>query len=174
MRNLTLILILCLVLTPPMTSCQDSELKKELSKFQNDTALESENIKIVKTFYNYLDSHDTSSFSNLIHKNFVSFFGSSEDSITLVELKPLMRSFYSAFPDFKHHIKNIFASGDFVVCHAKYTGTHKGDFMNIPATGIKISFKGIHIFKIKEGSIIELHEVADNLSFMTQIGLTLK
>jgi steroid delta-isomerase-like uncharacterized protein len=174
MRSPICISFLSLLLAVSIAACQESESSKELSKVRNDTTLESQNISVVKSFYRSLDSHDTSSFDKLIHNNFVSFFGSSEDSITLSELKPLMRNFYTAFPDFKHHIINIFESGDFVICHARYTGTHKGEFMNIPPTGKEISFKGVHIFKIKEGSIIELHEIADNLSFMSQIGVTPK
>lgn len=174
MRNSADILVILLVTGLTMAACKDSQLKSDLLKFQNQENIEDKNIKTVKGFYKYLDNQDTVSLNGLIDKDFVSYFGSSEESISFDKLKPLIKSFYSAFPDYKHEVENIFASGEFVASKLNYTGTHSNTFMDIKSTGKKISYKGIFIFKIKDGLINEIHGIEDDLTMLTQIGLELK
>jgi len=51
------------------------------------------------------------------------------------------------------------------------TSTHKGDLMGIQATGKRIVVKGIEVFRIADGKIIEVWASMDNLGMLRQLGL---
>jgi predicted ester cyclase len=58
--------------------------------------------------------------------------------------KPAVRAFYeklwAAFPGNHLELHETFGSGDRLVARFTLTGRHDGDFMGIPATGIRISW----------------------------------
>lgn len=51
------------------------------------------------------------------------------------------------------------------------TGTHKGTFMNISATGKQIKVGGIDIIRISGDKVVEQRGINDNLTMMQQLGL---
>ena len=76
----------------------------------------------------------------------------------------------SAFPDFKATIEDILAEGDKVVIRMTWSGTHKGEFMGIPATGKSVSFGVIDIIRIAGGKLVEHWGQMDSMGLMQQIG----
>ena len=52
-------------------------------------------------------------------------------------LKQMMGMFFSAFPDLNSSVEQLVAEGDVVVGVMTTTGTHRGEFMGIPASGKK-------------------------------------
>ena len=65
--------------------------------------------------------------------------------------------YYAAFPDLHADIEVMTAGGRMVSAHIRYTGTHKGEFQGIPATGKKVSFEGFLIqdFDVDNGKMAE-------------------
>ncbi|MDL5050143.1 ester cyclase [Oscillatoria amoena NRMC-F 0135] len=157
-----------------ISSCNNTRLSNELLGFQKQAALESMNIDVVHNFYKGLDTQDTVLLNSLIDKDFKSFFGSSDEPVNFYELKPLIKEFYTAFPDYRHNINRVFAADDVVVCLVTFTGTHRASFMGQLPGGNKVKYNGVQTFRIKDGRITELYEVADDLTFMKQLGLALK
>ena len=76
-----------------------------------------------------------------------------------------------AFPDLHVTVDEMLSDGDKVVIRSTMKGTHKGTFMNIPATGKPISVEGIDIVRISYGRAVEHWGVTDNLTMMQQLGL---
>lgn len=64
--------------------------------------------------------------------------------------------------------------GDRLVVRLIDSSTHEGDFQGIPATGARVRFGVISIFRIVDGKIVELREEADRLGFFEQIGMELR
>jgi len=52
-----------------------------------------------------------------------------------------------------------------------YEGTHQGEFMEIAATGKKVTAKGVDIYRIVNGKLAEYWNVTDNLFFNKQLGI---
>jgi steroid delta-isomerase-like uncharacterized protein len=75
-----------------------------------------------------------------------------------------------AFPDFNATIHDQICEGDKVVTFKTITGTHEGTFLGIPATGKKIKFKVIDIFRIEENLITECWFLFEELQLMQQLG----
>lgn len=77
--------------------------------------------------------------------------------------------FRPAFPDAKVVIHDLVAEGDKVVAYKSYEGTHKGEFMGIPATGKRISFKVMEIIRLQDGKYIDHWAVADAMGLVHQL-----
>jgi predicted ester cyclase len=60
-------------------------------------------------------------------------------------LKDVLRGMRSAFPDIDFSIKEQVCEGDKVVSRFEWTGTHKAEFMGVPATGRQVRVWGVVI-----------------------------
>jgi len=78
--------------------------------------------------------------------------------------------FTVSFPDLRFTIEDMIAEkGKVVVCWI-ISGTHKGEFMDIPATGRKVSIEGITIHHITNGKILDSYARWDALGLMRKLG----
>jgi steroid delta-isomerase-like uncharacterized protein len=82
------------------------------------------------------------------------------------------RLLLAAFPDMKMDLQDSFASGDKAVARLRVSGTHKGEFMGIPATGKPVSMNLIDITRFGDDGLAREHwGVADQLVMMQQLGV---
>lgn len=65
----------------------------------------------------------------------------------------------------------VISAGDQVVVRWSNTGRHTGEFMGIPATGQRIRLKGINIFRLAGGKIVDLWQEMDLLGVLQQISV---
>lgn len=86
-------------------------------------------------------------------------------------MKQLMSMFFSAFPDLHSSIDVLVAEGDIVAGRMTTTGTHKGDFMGIAATGKQVNFTETHIVRIVNGKAVEHWGNSDDMTMMQQLGV---
>ncbi|EFE67614.1 MULTISPECIES: ester cyclase [Streptomyces] len=74
--------------------------------------------------------------------------------------------------DFSFRIEDQIAQEDRVCTRWSWEGTHRGDFLGIPATGKKVSMTGTTIFRFGgNGKIVEGWWQYDRLGLMTQLGV---
>lgn len=86
-------------------------------------------------------------------------------------VKGLFAAYRAGFPDFHVHVDERVADGDRIAQAFTLTGTHRGEFMGIPATGKAIKVHGVVISRFADGKIVEEWEVIDQLTFMEQLGV---
>jgi predicted ester cyclase len=86
-------------------------------------------------------------------------------------LEFIVSAFRAGFPDLTVVEHGIVADGDEVWFHGSFRGTHKGEFMGIPATGKSIDAEFIDRLRIEDGKACEHWGVTDNLAFMQQLGV---
>ena len=67
----------------------------------------------------------------------------------------------SAVPDARYEVDDLIAEGDRVVVRWRLLGTHEGDFDGIAATGRAIALKGIAIYRVEAGLLMERWVVSD-------------
>jgi steroid delta-isomerase-like uncharacterized protein len=58
-----------------------------------------------------------------------------------------------AFPDFQVTLDDAIVNGERVAMYWTWTGTQRGTFMNIPATGHRVSVRGSSLVTLKDGQI---------------------
>lgn len=80
------------------------------------------------------------------------------------------RRWQAAFPDLRFAIDDLVAEGNKVVTRWTLTGTHRGEFMGIPATGRAIRVSGMSLDRIENGQIQEGFDGWDALGLRQQLG----
>lgn len=89
--------------------------------------------------------------------------------------KRWVRPFRSAFPDFEMEIVELIAEGDRVVAHFRCSGTHRGEWLGVAATGRRFeNVDEIYIFGVKDGKLVSALGVEDNLARLRQLHITLQ
>jgi predicted ester cyclase len=156
-----------------MSSCEDQRAKEELAKFKQGESSKATNIELAKKFYKYLDAVNLDSLRVMCSSD-ARIFYESGDPISFSDLEPLVKMFYTSFPDYKHEIEDVLATDDKVVARLSYSGTFTKKFMDINPNGVKFKYKGIKIFQFINNKVSNLWGVDDELGMMTQLGMVLK
>jgi steroid delta-isomerase-like uncharacterized protein len=78
--------------------------------------------------------------------------------------------FRASFPDLTISVEQLVADEDNVAIAYTVTGTHRGDFLGIPATGKSIKARGVQIARFENGQIVERWGSSDQLGILQQIG----
>lgn len=89
-------------------------------------------------------------------------------------VKAWVRQEHDSFPDVRYRIEDLIREGDRVAVRWSATGTQLGAFGPIPPTGRSVTWSGIHIFRVREGSFVEYWVAADSLSRLRQLGVELR
>ena len=76
-----------------------------------------------------------------------------------------------AFPDWRSDDQQMIAEDDLVVEHFVAHGTHRGSAMGESPTGRDVVLRGINIFRIADGKIMERWGRLDDLGLVQQLGL---
>jgi steroid delta-isomerase-like uncharacterized protein len=87
------------------------------------------------------------------------------------ELKKAYVVFNGPFPDLEYVFEDLIAEGDLVFGRGVISGTHKGDFMGVPATGKKIRWTGTRLFRLQNGQVMEGWINVDMMGMMQQMGV---
>lgn len=83
--------------------------------------------------------------------------------------------FRASFPDFTMDIIDLVAEGDTVVAHFRCSGTHRGEWNGLPATGKRFhDVDEIYIFRVRNGKLASFEAVEDNLTRLRQLGFELR
>jgi predicted ester cyclase len=83
------------------------------------------------------------------------------------------RAFYSAIrtalPDARYEVDDLISEGDKVVVRWRLLGTHQGDFRGIVPTGRAVVLKGIAIYRVDGGKLMERWVVTDLYGLLEEI-----
>ena len=74
-----------------------------------------------------------------------------------------------AFPDLQAHIEDIVAAQDKVAVRLRFRGTHRGEFLGIPATGRIIEYVSHEFYRIADGLIAEEWICSDMATLLGQL-----
>jgi steroid delta-isomerase-like uncharacterized protein len=77
--------------------------------------------------------------------------------------------FRRAFPDLHAEIEDIFGSGDRVAVRLSMSGTHRGEYLGIPATGRPVSYVSHEFYRVQSGLIAEEWICSDMAGLLRQI-----
>ena len=89
----------------------------------------------------------------------------------LAGLKDVLRGMRSAFPDMHWTVEEQVAEGNKVVTRFEWTGTHRDEFLGVPATGRRVKVWGIVIDRLESGKIKDTRIIMDALGLMMQLGV---
>jgi steroid delta-isomerase-like uncharacterized protein len=85
-------------------------------------------------------------------------------------VKQLLQRFGIAFPDASVSVDLMVAEGDRVATRYTMRGTHRDGFLGIAATGKRVEFTGITIFRVADGQLVEGWGYLDLATLLMQLG----
>ncbi len=144
---------------------------RPILKVMASLSKQEQNKQLVRQFFEALDRYDTEMVDQLVSSTNYSFHFSGMPPMDWnTNKEQFLAPFNKAFPDLHRNIVDMVAEGDKVAVSVNVTGTYKGEFQGIPATGKHVSFTAMDILTIIDGKIIEEWATADMMGLMQQIG----
>jgi steroid delta-isomerase-like uncharacterized protein len=130
-----------------------------------------QNKQLVRQFFEASDRQDAEMMGQLVSStNYSLHFSGMPPMDWNTNKEQFLAPFNKAFPDLRRNIVDMVAEGDKVAVSINVTGTYKGEFQGIPATGKQVSFTAMDILTIIDGKITEEWATADMMGLMQQIG----
>ncbi len=85
--------------------------------------------------------------------------------------KQLIGQVLAAFPDLDIEVEREIAEGDTVAAALHFTGTHRGEFAGMPATGRRVTVSVTEVTRFRDGRCAERWGVVDMAGMMAQLGV---
>jgi steroid delta-isomerase-like uncharacterized protein len=125
-----------------------------------------------RRLYDLISAGDVDAFGELLADDFVEHEETPGLAPTKDGVKSFFRMQFAAFPDLRMDVEDVVADGSKVVARVRYTGTQRGEFMGMPATGKSVDVQLIDIFRFgDDGRVGEHWGVVDLLTMMQQLGV---
>jgi len=173
MKKLLLVIPLALILCF-MVGCQNQEAMAELEAMKAQAEVEEQNKEIARELFAVIDTGDFDRLNELFADDFAVDAPGLPEPLRKDMLFQLIKTHYTAFPDWIHVIEDVIADGDKVAVKLTQNGTHKAEYEGIPATGIKATLPAMHLFMVVDGKVIDWFAVEDYLGLYMQLGMELK
>ena len=88
-----------------------------------------------------------------------------DPSAVTAQFAPLI----SAFPDWHWDMRHIVVDDDNIVVHFTVTGTHRGAFQGVEATGRRVTVSEFTLYHLEDGKFAEVWDLVDMDALMRQI-----
>ncbi len=85
--------------------------------------------------------------------------------------KQFVTSLRTAFPDLHYTIDDTIEVGDKFVTRLTASGTMRGEFAGMPATGKRATWTEIHIVRVANEHVVEHWGLVQELGMMVQLGV---
>ena len=126
----------------------------------------------IRRLYDFINTGDIDGFGRRFADDFVERNEIPGIPPTKAGVLQYFQLLFAAFPDFRMEVEDVIASGDKAVARVKVTGTHKGDFMGIPATNRSAVVNLIDITRFGDDGLAREHwGVVDMFALMQQLGV---
>jgi predicted ester cyclase len=95
-------------------------------------------------------------------------------------IRIVIEDIWRTFPDFRGEILEIVAEAETVVARVRVSGTHLGTgeipvngvmLVGVAPTGKSFTVEHIHVYKMRDGEIVDHYAARDDLGMMRQLGL---
>ena len=129
------------------------------------------NKALVRAFFNAANVGDISLAGTFFSQDFIDHEAPSGVTTGPEGARQFLSIVLATLPDLRLAIDDMIAEGDKVVVRLTVDGTMKGPYKGIAATGRHATWKGVDIYTIADGKIVERWVVRDHLSMMRQWGI---
>jgi steroid delta-isomerase-like uncharacterized protein len=125
----------------------------------------------LRRFYELINEGDLDGFMALLADDFVEHEQTPGLSPTKDGVREFFRMYIEAFPDLRFTAKDVRSSGDTAFARVLITGTHKGDFMGMSATGKSVTVEAIDVVRFGPDGLAHEHwGIIDALAMLQQLG----
>ena len=124
---------------------------------------------ILKAWNGAWGDGDVAAFEQLLAPGYVR--RSKSGSEDYASLRKTIEAMHTAFPDSSTEILEIVEDGTKVAVHWQTTGTHTGEFMDVPATGRSIAVTGASFLRFDGDKLAEEWVVWDPRELLSALGI---
>jgi steroid delta-isomerase-like uncharacterized protein len=137
---------------------------------------EQENMKIVRTIFDKINSHDLKEIDKYLAEDFRSEASGVSNPMNKEQDRMYLRRYADAFPDLHYDLKDVIAQGDRVAVTWVAKGTHKAPLTmpngdSIPATQKKATVSGSSFYEMRNNKISRQQIYWDPVDLLTQLGV---
>jgi steroid delta-isomerase-like uncharacterized protein len=86
-------------------------------------------------------------------------------------LRDVLTGMNAAFPDIHWDVQGTVVEGERIATFSYWTGTHRGEFMGIPATGRRVTVEAWTLDRYHDGQLTDSRIIMDVLGLLTQLGV---
>jgi steroid delta-isomerase-like uncharacterized protein len=128
-----------------------------------------ENKIIVLRSFKGFDKGELNTVQNLTAPYFVDHNPLPGQARGIEGVKQASGIYRAAFPDARIKVEDVIAEGDKVVIRWTGRGMHRGEFLGNPPSGKQVDLRGISIFRVVNGKIVEQWSELNLFDIMQQI-----
>ena len=134
-------------------------------------SMQEKNKALMKQAYEYFNADNWDKLAELLEPNFLDHNPMPEQKAGFEGIKQGFKTFRKAFPDLQMTPSEILVDGDWACARVTMSGTQKGEFMGMKASGKKFSIQGFDLIHIVNGKATERYGTFDNTAMMMQLGM---
>lgn len=124
---------------------------------------------ILKAWNGAWGDGDLAAFEQLLAPGYVRRSKSGSEDYT--SLRKTIEAMHTAFPDSSTEIVDIVEDGAKVAVQWQTTGTHQGDFMDVPATGRSVTVTGASFLRFDGDKLAEEWVIWDPRELLSALGI---
>jgi steroid delta-isomerase-like uncharacterized protein len=130
-----------------------------------------ENKELIRTFHHRLwAERDLGVLDHVIAPDAVMHWGDS-DSNAAEAVRADVERYFAAFSDVRTSIDDLVGEDDKVVLRWTTSGVQTGPYGKVPPTGREITMRGVDVYRLDRGRIVEGWSMWDALDVYQQLGL---
>lgn len=130
-----------------------------------------QNVATVRKYWQAFNDHNLDAWDEVCTSDFVNHDpGLPTPDADLTTIKQTIGAMQTAFPDMRTQEIEVIADGNSVAVHQTMRGTHKENFMGIPATNKQVSFSGVWLAHLSNGKLKEQWVYFNALGLLQQLG----
>ena len=129
------------------------------------------NKALVTRYYDeVLNQRNLAALDDLLAPDFASWLPDGT-RLGRAEYRAAVLASHEAFPDLVVEVLDQLAEGDKVATRWRASGTHRGPFAGIPATGRPVTITAMHLHRVADDKLTEHWEEIDLLRLLRQLGV---
>ena len=133
--------------------------------------MENPNKLVIQRFFSeVLNGGNYSLLDKLIGLDFVDHTPSPGQPGGAPGVRAKVEGLRQAFPDLRFILEETVAEGETVAVRYHWTGTHRGTFLDMAATGRAVVVRGMDFYRLRNGAIVEHWHTVDELGLLRQLG----
>ncbi|KAH7323228.1 hypothetical protein B0I35DRAFT_427333 [Stachybotrys elegans] len=129
------------------------------------TPQDDERRKTIDAYGIFCNAHDFSG----MRQFYASPININDEPWTPAQVTAQFEPIVAAFPDWHWDFRHLSIDGDYIACHFKVTGTHKGEFRGIKPTGRRITTMQFTLYHLVDGKFVDVWDLTDMDAVMKQI-----
>jgi steroid delta-isomerase-like uncharacterized protein len=129
-----------------------------------------ENKLVIRRWLEAWNTNDLDAAEGLLQDDYVRHDANLPDIVGPQAERQFVATALAAFPDLRFEAQHLVAEDDLVVSRLTAQGTHRGEFMGVPASGRHVDFQAVETFRLLDGKIAEQWVVMDVFGLLQQLG----